>query len=66
MTDTSVQAAVPPLPPTAKRVDARREHHGDVFIDPYEWLRDKADPEVIGYLEAENDYVDRTTAHLEP
>jgi oligopeptidase B len=55
-----------PLPPFAKRVDTRREFHGDVFIDPYEWLRDKADPEVIAYLEAENDYVDQATAHLEP
>ena len=63
MTDTSVEA---PVPPVAKRVETRREYHGDVFVDPYEWLRDRADPEVIGYLEAENDYVDRTTAHLEP
>ena len=53
-------------PPVAKRVDTRREHHGDVFVDPYEWLREKDDPEVIAYLEAENDYVDQTTAHLEP
>ncbi|MDT5329956.1 MAG: oligopeptidase, partial [Mycobacterium sp.] len=43
-------------PPVAKRVEHRREHHGDVFIDPYEWLRDKSDPEVTDYLEAENDY----------
>ncbi len=40
--------------PRAKRVEHRREHHGDVFIDHYEWLRDKSDPEVIAYLEAEN------------
>ena len=54
------------VPPVAKRVDTRREHHGDVFIDPYEWLREKDNPEVIAYLEAENDYVDQTTAHLDP
>jgi oligopeptidase B len=53
-------------PPVAKRVEDRREFHGDVFIDPYEWLRDKSDPEVIAYLEAENDYTDQTTAYLEP
>lgn len=53
------------VPPTAKRVDKRREFHGDVFVDPYEWLRDKDSPEVIGYLEAENEYADRSTAHLE-
>jgi oligopeptidase B len=55
-----------PSPPVAKRVDTTREHHGDVFVDPYEWLREKSNPEVIAYLEAENDYVDQTLAHLEP
>ena len=53
-------------PPIAKRVEHRREHHGDVFIDHYEWLRDKADPEVIAYLEAENTYADEQTDHLQP
>ncbi len=53
-------------PPIAKRVDTRREFHGDVFIDPYEWLRDKANPEVLAYLEAENEYADESTAPLEP
>ena len=37
-------------PPEAKRVDHRREFHDDVFIDPYEWLRDKDNPEVVDYL----------------
>ena len=53
-------------PPEANRIDARREHHGDVFIDPYEWLRDKSNPEVIDYLEAENDYTEHVTADLAP
>ncbi|MGH3533058.1 MAG: oligopeptidase B, partial [Mycobacterium sp.] len=57
---------VPPAPPVAKRVETRREFHGDVFVDPYEWLRDKSSPEVIAYLEAENDYADQSTAQLEP
>ncbi|HEX2284496.1 MAG TPA: S9 family peptidase [Mycobacterium sp.] len=52
-------------PPVAKRVEHRREHHGDVFIDPYEWLRDKDNPEVLEYLKAENEYTDHATAHLE-
>ncbi len=53
-------------PPIAKRVDSLREFHGDVFVDPYEWLRDKSSPEVLRYLEAENDYADQSTAQLEP
>ena len=59
-------SAMNSTPPVAKRVDTTREFHGDVFNDPYEWLRDKADAEVIGYLEAENTYTDAVTAHLEP
>lgn len=54
-----------PPPPSAKRVDSTRAHHGDVFVDPYEWLRDKADPAVIAHLEAENAYTDAATAHQE-
>ena len=52
--------------PTPKRVDTRRVHHDDVFIDPYEWLRDKSDPEVIAHLEAENAHVEVQTAFQEP
>ncbi|OBI76653.1 S9 family peptidase [Mycobacterium sp. E740] len=51
-------------PPFAKRVETPREHHGDVFLDPYEWLRDKSDPEVIAHLEAENAYTAHVTEHL--
>jgi oligopeptidase B len=53
-------------PPIAKRAEHRREHHGDVFIDHYEWLRDKSNPEVVAYLEAENAYADEQTAKLAP
>ena len=52
--------------PTPKRLDTRRVHHDDVFIDPYEWLRDKSDPEVIAHLEAENAHVEAQTAFQEP
>ncbi|QZA07254.1 S9 family peptidase [Mycolicibacter heraklionensis] len=63
MTDVSQDR---PGPPSAKRVDSTRTHHGDVFVDSYEWLRDKSDPAVIAHLEAENAYTDAATAHLEP
>ena len=35
-------------------------------MDPYEWLRDKANAEVTAHLEAENDYAESVTAHLAP
>ncbi|MET8422865.1 S9 family peptidase [Nocardia sp. NPDC004860] len=60
----SVDGAV--VAPIAKRAPMERVHHGDVFIDEYEWLREKTDPEVIAYLEAENAYTDAQTAKLGP
>jgi oligopeptidase B len=54
-----------PAPPVAPRVPRERVHHGDVFVDDYEWLRDKESPETLGYLEAENAYTRARTAHLE-
>lgn len=59
-------AAPAAVAPTAKRVPFERVHHGDVFVDEYEWLRDKEDPEVIAHLEAENAYTEARTAHLAP
>ncbi|GAB2654040.1 S9 family peptidase [Nocardia goodfellowii] len=50
--------------PVAKKVPAERKHHGDVFVDEYEWLRKKDDPEVLAYLAAENAYTEAQTAHL--
>jgi oligopeptidase B len=53
-------------PPIAKRVPAQRVQHGDVFVDDYEWLREKDDPEVIAYLEAENAYTEAQTGQQQP
>ncbi|WP_349263085.1 S9 family peptidase [Longimicrobium sp.] len=36
--------------------------HGDVRVDNYYWLRDRTNPEVISYLEAENRYADTAMA----
>ncbi len=53
-----------PTPPVAKHVEHVREHHGDRVVDHFEWLRDKADPEVIAHLEAENAYTEAMTPGL--
>ena len=53
-----------PEPPLAPRRPVDRTHHGETFEDHYEWLRDKDNPEVIAYLEAENDYAEARTDHL--
>ena len=52
-------------PPVAAKKPSERTHHGDTFVDDYEWLRDKSDDEVLGYLRAENEYTEARTAHLE-
>ena len=38
------------------------EAHGEKRVDPYYWLRDKQNPEVIAFLEAENAYTDAVMA----
>lgn len=52
------------IPPVAKRIPSERQFHNDTFIDHYEWLRDRENPEVINYLEAENAYHEEVTAPL--
>jgi oligopeptidase B len=52
--------------PVAERRPVPREHHGHVFTDDYDWLRDKESPEVIAHLEAENAYTAAVTADQEP
>lgn len=49
----------------ARRVPHRETVHGDARVDEYFWLRDRNDPEVISYLEAENRYAARTMRHTE-
>ncbi|MGC5255831.1 S9 family peptidase [Gordonia sp. DT218] len=51
--------------PVAKKVPSERVHHGDTFVDEYEWLRDKEDPEVVAYLEAQNVFTESHTAQLD-
>src|SRR5262249_11197525 len=45
-------------PPVAKKVPHVTQIHGYTLKDDYFWLREKSNPEVIKYLEAENAYTD--------
>lgn len=51
-------------PPAAARIPKTTLLHGETLVDPYFWLREKENPEVRAYLEAENAYADEATAHL--
>jgi oligopeptidase B len=56
--DPTETASRLPDPPVARRIEHRSELHGEARVDDYFWLREKADPEVAAYLEAENAYAD--------
>ena len=51
-------------PPVTPKKPVERIHHGDVYVDDYEWLRDKDDPAVLAHLHEENAYTNARTEHL--
>ncbi len=53
-----------PTPPTARKRPEHKILHGIALSDDYGWLRDKENPEVTAYLEAENAYADAEMAPL--
>ncbi len=58
----SSKASVP-KPPVARKVPKRLEMHGEVRSDDYYWMRDRSNPGVIEYVEAENRYTDDVMKH---
>ena len=52
--------------PTAPRVDHREVRHGATVVDDYFWLREKSNPKVTQYLEAENAYTAAMTRDQQP
>jgi oligopeptidase B len=61
-----VEAQIAPQPPVAKQVEHISTWHGVKVDDPFFWLREKSNPAVIKYLEAENAYTEAMTKGLEP
>lgn len=59
MTKTTIQE-----PTLAKKPKVLNEH-GNQRIDNYYWLNERENPDVIAYLEAENNYYKKNTAHTE-
>lgn len=62
----TLQGDIPASPPVAARIAHTDTLHGDVRVDNYYWLREKSNPGVIAYLEAENDYTAAMMKHTEP
>jgi oligopeptidase B len=53
-----LQADASLTPPQAPREPSARELHGDTVVDDYAWMRDRGDPRLRQYLEAERAYYD--------
>ena len=52
-------------PPDVEARPVITNPHGVRMVDPYGWLREKENPDVIAYLNAENTYAEDSTAHLD-
>ena len=53
------------MPPKAEKIPKELTLHGDTRIDPYYWLNERDNPEVIEYLKAENAYREAVMKHTE-
>lgn len=62
-TDTASTKQAPPIATPHEHTEIR---NGVRVNDPYFWLREKSNPEVIAYLESENAYTAACTANLKP
>ena len=51
------------IPPTADQKPHQHKIHNDIRMDEYFWLKERENPEVIDYLERENDFYAKSTAH---
>jgi oligopeptidase B len=60
--DMKIETQAPPTPPTARKESKQTLLHGTLLWDDYAWLRQKENPEVTAYLEAENAYADAVMA----
>ncbi len=54
------------LPPIAKKLPFEITSFGESRIDNWHWLQDETNPEVIEYLNRENEYFKQRTSHLAP
>lgn len=61
----SASGALAQAPPVARIIPHTDTLHGDVRVDNYHWIREKTNPEVIAYLNAENEYTAARMRHTQ-
>jgi oligopeptidase B len=52
------------VPPVAAILPTPLKKHGHTRVDNYYWMKDRENPKVIDYLNQENEYYQKDTAHL--
>lgn len=52
-------------PPIATRLPVATLRHGETYVDEFAWLRERNNPQVRNYLEAENDWARQVLAPTE-
>ena len=65
-TTALAQSAPAPTPPIAEKIHTEKPINGAVLTDDYAWLRERTNPRVVKYLEAENAFAEQTTADEKP
>ncbi len=55
-----------PQPPVAPTRPFTYEFQGRTIADPYHWLKEKSNPDVIAYIKSENAYRESLTKSLKP
>ncbi len=60
------QSASVPEAPVAEKVHTEKAINGGVLTDDYAWLRERTNPKVVKYLEAENAFAEQVTAGQKP
>ena len=60
------QNASTPKAPVADKIHTEKPINGAVLVDDYAWLRERTNPRVREYLEAENAYAEQSTADEKP
>jgi oligopeptidase B len=63
--DSTPRRAADVKPPAAEKRPVELTVHGHTRIDDYYWLNQRDNPEVLEYLEAENDYLVTMMAHTD-
>lgn len=63
---TAVAQNATPTPPVAEKLHTEKPINGAVLVDDYGWLRQRTNPKVRAYLEAENAYAEQVTADEKP